>query len=80
MNVNLFPVLHRAWSRGFKSKSNFARANAPAVAAAASCGLITSLEPGGAFGEVWHVTQAGIAHMHKLADDAFEGSAPAFFK
>lgn len=53
-------VLAQAWAGGFSTKSDFARANADAVAEAASRGFITSGDERGKFGRWWRITKPGL--------------------
>jgi hypothetical protein len=58
-------VVKEAHSRPFKLKSNFARDNAAAVAAAASLGWISTLvyEAGELYGDRWKVTRQGLKRL-----------------
>lgn len=60
-------VVERAWTRPFSISSDFARANAIAVAIAASLGWITTITLDGRnFSRSWHVTVSGtLALQHK---------------
>ncbi|MRN66393.1 hypothetical protein GJU92_07855 [Brucella sp. 10RB9213] len=66
----LTDVLSRAWHSPFKTKSDFARENADAIAMAASDGLITTRIATGLYGREWRVTAAGIQHLHLLRGEA----------
>lgn len=68
----VFEVLEEVHEAPLSVQSNFARAFAPFIAAAASLGWITSLTPrANTFGRVWLLTPAGTtalfnhAHWHK---------------
>ena len=60
MNDPITKVLERAWRGGFKTKSNFARNEADAVAACASLGLISTKIQGAKFGTTWFITKQGL--------------------
>ena len=53
-------VVDRAWGRGFKVSSDFAREYAPHVAMAASAGHITTEEGRDFYGKTWRITQEGL--------------------
>lgn len=65
-DASLDLVLGQAWAGGFSTKSDFARANADAVAEAASRGFITSVNERGEFGRWWRITKPGL-HVLTLA-------------
>ena len=56
-------VLRRAHRSPFALQSDFARANAPLVAYAASVGYLSSILPTGVPGTTWHITAAGLRHL-----------------
>ena len=60
MNDNLYPVVHEAYLNQFAVSSNYARKHAQQVAAAASIGLISTLEAPMLFGKHWRVTGVGL--------------------
>jgi len=53
-------VLEKAHRNPFRTKSNFARQHTDTVAAAASCGLITTQIGPHLFGATWLITSPGI--------------------
>jgi len=59
--INL--VLRRAWLKGFRTKSDFARMMADEVAIAASLGLITTKIGAQRFDRNWHITRKGLAFL-----------------
>lgn len=61
----LTDVTEKAWTDGFTVSSNYARENAPWVAAAACEGLITTKIDGENFSRVWRVTPEGVAFLFK---------------
>jgi hypothetical protein len=65
LGPRLIDVVHRAWAGGFTVQSDFARAHAPLVAMAASCGFITtlcgSIHDEQQFSTTWRVTREGLA-------------------
>lgn len=56
-------MLRRAWLEPFSVKSDYARAAAPSIAAAASLGFLTTRQGPAEFGRVWLITPAGIANL-----------------
>lgn len=62
MNDRVTSVLQRAWRGGFKTKSNFARECADAVAICASLGLISTKIQGTKFGTTWFITKTGMEY------------------
>lgn len=60
-------VLLRSWMNPFKTKSDFARTNAPLVACAASLGLITTQIDSQTFGHLWLITAKGLEALHGKA-------------
>ncbi len=61
--MDLFPVVEKAWTAPFRTKSDYARENADAVAAAASRGLITTSVSATDHGRYWLVTPDGLAEL-----------------
>lgn len=60
----LWAVLCEAWSGGISLQSDFARNNAAALALAASCGFVTTVDAdGSAYGLRWRVTQTGLVAL-----------------
>ncbi len=68
MNTTMLTVLSLAHRYGIAVKGDFARAEAPLVAMAASDGFITTREAGGLYGNRWGITAKGLRHMHVLDD------------
>lgn len=64
---NLWEVLKQAWMHGIAIQGDFARALAPEVSLAASCGWITSIDlDGNSYSNRWRITAAGLyALSHK---------------
>jgi hypothetical protein len=60
MNDRLYKVVHEAYLHQFLVQSNYARAHAKEVAAAASIGLISTLEAPMVYGRSWRVTGVGL--------------------
>lgn len=56
-------VLRRAWLKGFRTKSDFARMMADEVAVAASLGLITTKIGAHRFDRNWHITRKGLTFL-----------------
>lgn len=67
MKADLVTVLERAWTKPFKTKSDFARQNADMVAMAASDGFITTKIATGFHGREWLITPLGLSHYYALA-------------
>jgi hypothetical protein len=65
----LIPVLHRAWSSPFTTRSDFARTNPEAVAVAACLGLITVKHHNtlNEWGRTWRITAAGL-HLLEITE------------
>ncbi len=61
--MDLFPVVEKAWTAPFRTKSDYARENADAVAAAASRGLITTSISATDHGRYWLVTPDGLGEF-----------------
>lgn len=63
----LTKVILQAYTRPFSLQSDFARANAFYVAAAASLGYITTRTAprGHAYGHLWRATREGLKHLEK---------------
>ncbi len=61
--MDLLAVVEKAWTAPFRTKSDFARENADAVAAAASRGLITTSVNATDHGRDWLVTPDGLASL-----------------
>lgn len=59
---HLLPVLHRAWSSPFTTRSDFARTNPEAVAMAACLGLITVKhhQTLNEWGKTWRISAHGL--------------------
>lgn len=57
------------YSGGFKTQSNYARANAPAVAFLASLSLITSIDQNRQPSNVWRITAKGLGILETLGYD-----------
>ena len=64
--INVPEVLRRAWVRPFATRSDFARAHADSVAAAASLGYLTTQVGPALFERVWLITPAGLAHLWSI--------------
>ena len=62
----LTDVLTRAWKAPFKTKSDFARAEADVVAMAASDGYLTTRVAAGLYGNEWRITPTGLRHLFIL--------------
>ena len=60
LTARLQPLLRRAYTKPFKSKSDYARTHAPLLAAAQSEGLITTMMPGVGYTDTWRITAEGI--------------------
>ena len=58
-------VVAAAYQNPFTVSSNFARSEAPEVAAASSMGYITTMESPGLYGRRWRATPTGIHFIHK---------------
>jgi hypothetical protein len=58
-------VLTRAWVSPFETRSNFARENAEAIAAAAQSGFVSTYTSDGTFGSTWHITLRGMQHLER---------------
>ncbi len=58
-------ILRAAWRGGFSTKSNYARAHADLVAAAASTGLITTKLAATKFGRNWLITKTGLEILNE---------------
>lgn len=58
-------VLDKAWRTPFRTKSNFARSHADAVALAASAGFITTQVRGRQFGATWLITNQGLEVLNE---------------
>jgi hypothetical protein len=65
LGLTLTEVVHLAWTRGFTTKSTYARTHGIAVACAASLGYITTHEGMGRYGSTWHVTTSGIKYLEQ---------------
>lgn len=67
--LKLIEVVERAWRGGFAVNARFVRDNRLElyVAAAASCGFISTKLPDGPCGRTWFVTQAGLAFLAEPA-------------
>ncbi len=61
--MDLLAVVEKAWTAPFRTKSDFARENADAVAAAACRGLITTSVNATDHGRDWLVTPDGLASL-----------------
>lgn len=61
-------VLERAWISPFRTKSDFAREYAVAVAAAASIGLITTQTERNLYGCTWRITSDGLSELYDHLD------------
>lgn len=59
-------VLRRAYVDPFTTKSDFARANASHVAAAACDGLISTKITANAYGHKWQITPLGLSYFWTL--------------
>jgi hypothetical protein len=59
----LIDVLRLAWSRGFSTKSDYARAHANLVALAASRGLITTRLDRETYGTRWLISPDGLSRI-----------------
>lgn len=64
--MNIVKVLERAHRGPFKTKSDFARCYADAVAMAASDGFITTRMAAGIYSREWHITPSGLSHLYSL--------------
>jgi predicted RNA-binding protein associated with RNAse of E/G family len=62
---NLNDVLTEAWKHGISTKGDFARAHANGIAAAASCGLITTKVRANEFGTRWLITKLGLEALNE---------------
>lgn len=60
MNSPLYEVVHEAYLNSFRLGSDFARRHKQQVAAAASLGLISTLEAPMVYGHSWRVTGVGL--------------------
>ena len=56
----LLPVLHRAWSKPFLTRSDFARTHTDEVAICACLGLLTIRHDQTTWGRAWRITAAGL--------------------
>ena len=64
---NIGYTLQEAWSVGFTTKSDFARANADYVAIAACMGWIsTRIFPPDVWGSTWQITSKGLRALEEL--------------
>ena len=59
-NPELYKVVKHAYIKPFSLASNFARLNLQGVAAAASLGLISTLEAPMMCGRIWRITGIGL--------------------
>ena len=59
----LIDVVHRAYTQGFSTKSDFAREQADYVAIAACMGLISTSVPQVGYGRIWRATASGINRL-----------------
>jgi len=66
--VAVYTVIAYARSKPFTTKSDFARLAANEVALCAVEGFITTKIQDDMFGNVWMVTQSGLAYMEELED------------
>ena len=61
--MDLLAIVEKAWTAPFRTKSDFARENADAVAAAACRGLITTSVNATDHGRDWLATPDGLASL-----------------
>lgn len=59
-------VLEKAHRSPFRTKSNFAREQTDTLAAAASCGLITTQTGPRTFGTTWLITRKGLDLLNEF--------------
>jgi hypothetical protein len=69
-------VLRRIWTNPCSIKSDFARANAAWIAAAASQGLITTRLDRETYGARWLITPAGLDRIFRFKLSTGGGSRP----
>jgi hypothetical protein len=65
LEAGLIVVLERVWKAGIRTKSNFARAHADAVAIASDRRLITTQLTHGDYGRSWYITPEGLVLLWK---------------
>lgn len=65
--VGLWFILDHIWQNGLATQGDWARALAPEIALAASCGFISNVNPqGDTYSNRWRITAAGLyALQHK---------------
>ena len=62
----LWSVLVLVWERGLTTQGDWARALAPEVALAASCGFISNITPDGAsYSNRWRITASGLLALER---------------
>lgn len=69
IDQKLFDVTLEAFKRSFSVQSDFARANAPYVAMAASLGLISTKVHNNVFSSEWRPTVKGLTWLDKRGVD-----------
>lgn len=69
MPEHLLPVLDRAFTSPFTTKSDFARKHVDLIAEAACQGLITIFTPRNHWGRVWHITAMGLQLLENTPND-----------
>jgi hypothetical protein len=67
--MTLTDVLREAWKKGISIKGDFARAHAAEIAAAASCGLITTKVRANEYGTRWLITKLGLEALNECYQD-----------
>lgn len=61
---DLWQVLKHCWKGGISLQSDFARAHSSTIALAASCGWLSTIDPGGkTYRGQWRLTAAGITAL-----------------
>jgi hypothetical protein len=64
-NNGLLRVLRRCWEKPFRTRSDFARANAEEVAIAACQDLLTVRHDNNTWGRTWRITATGLRLLEK---------------
>jgi hypothetical protein len=72
IDQKLFDIVLEAFTRSFTVQSDFARANAPYVAMAASLGLISTKVHNNIFSSEWRPTVKGLTWLDRKGIDVAE--------
>lgn len=65
LEAGLIIVMERVWKEGIRTKSDFARIHANAVAIASDRRLITTQLTTGEYGRSWYITPEGLSLLWK---------------